>query len=202
MIIKCLPINKSVCITSAFPWHLTMQHESDAGTKAVFLAFKQVSYCIPRDPECQCVIFPSTDLAIKRIRSLTFTPYTYLLFQRILKAIYSLHFYLSVRDCSYIMGRLQQQSLMWTLQSLWLFFCKGIQRLVPKPLTGGRTIPMPLNPATSERQLCAETQEPGQIMRKSARASWKRILNSGGRDITSRETSTLETWSKMCSPLS
>lgn len=49
MIIKCLPINKNVCITSAFPWHLTMQHESDAGTEAVFLGPKQVSYSISQE---------------------------------------------------------------------------------------------------------------------------------------------------------
>lgn len=83
----------------------------------------------------------------------------YLLFQGILKAICYLHIYLSIWDCCSIMGWLQQQSLMGSLQSLWLFFGKECNGWYQNLWQEEKRNPISLNPATSERQLCTETQE-------------------------------------------
>lgn len=133
--------NQKLCITSAFPWHLSMQHESGAGTEAVFLGSQQVSYSRSQEKQNGNVwSFPSSVGQHKPTNKNNYISYIYTVYaSSIPKNSQSnlLIMYLS-QDLILLLLWLQQLSLLQTLQRLWYFFLKGMQRLVPNPPAWGK----------------------------------------------------------------
>lgn len=178
--------NQKLCITSAFPWHLSMQHESGAGTEAVFLGSQQVSYSRSQEKQNGSVwSFPSSVGQHKPTNKNNYISYIYTVYSSsIPKNSQSnlLIMYLS-QDLILLLLWLQQQSLLQTLQRLWYFFLKGMQRLVPNPPAWGKKI------SCCKIQQLPKDSWGHEVWGRSwegATASWEHVLSTGTWDITSK----------------